>query len=68
MDTADTGSSFFGGDHDVTAVTPARSPGVSDDVVSDTILDTISDGGDGVIKLGSTLSGVEDTTSVSLED
>jgi len=31
------------------------------------VLNTISDSGDGVVKVGSALGGVEDTTSVSLE-
>ena len=54
LDTADTGSSFNSGDHDVTSVTPASTPGVSDDVVVLSTLVSITDGSDGVIKAGST--------------
>lgn len=67
MDTADTGT-IDGGDLDVSSVTPGGGPGVSDDVVLLSSLGTVSDGGDGVIELGSTLLGVEDTTGVHLED
>ena len=67
MDTADTFSSFNGGDHDVTLVSPASTPGVSDDVVVYSIFVSISDGGDGVIEVGSTGSGVKDTSGVTLE-
>jgi hypothetical protein len=67
LDTADTGSAFNGGDHDVTFVTPRCTPGVSDDVVVLTVLLSVSDSGDGVIEVGSALGGVEDTLSVTLE-
>jgi len=67
LDTADTGGSFNGGDHDVTLISPSWSPGVSDDVVLLSILNTISDGGDGVIEVGSASGGVENTTGVTLE-
>lgn len=67
MDTADTSGSFNGGDHDVTLISPSWSPGVSDDVVLLSILNTISDGGDGVIEVGSASGGVENTTGVTLE-
>merc|ERR1712070_833685 len=67
LDTADTGGSFNSGDHDVTLISPSWSPGVSDDVVLLSILNTISDGGDGVIEVGSASGGVENTTSVTLE-
>jgi len=67
LDTADTGGSFNSGDHDVTLISPSWSPGVSDDVVLLSILNTISDGGDGVIEVGSASGGVENTTGVTLE-
>ena len=67
MDTADTGGSFNGGDHDVTLISPVWSPGVSDDVVRLSVLVSISDSGDGVIELGSASGGVQDTTGVTLE-
>ena len=67
MDTADTGGSFNSGDHDVTLISPSWSPGVSDDVVLLSILNTVSDGGDGVIEVGSASGGVENTTGVTLE-
>jgi hypothetical protein len=67
LDTADTGSSFNGGDHDVTLISPVWSPGVSDDVVRLSVLVSISDSGDGVIQLGSASSRVKNTTGVTLE-
>jgi len=67
LDTADTGGSFNGGDHDVTLISPVWSPGVSDDVVRLSVLVSISDSGDGVIELGSASGGVENTTGVTLE-
>ena len=66
MDTADS-DTWDGGDLDVTLVTPGSSPGVSDEVVLLSVLGSVSDGGDGVIELGSAGSGVENTTSVHLE-
>jgi hypothetical protein len=53
LDTTDTGSSFNGGDHDVTLVTPASTPGVSDNVVALSVFVSISDSCDGVIEVGS---------------
>jgi len=67
LDTADTGGSFNGGDHDVTLISPSWSPGVSDDVVVLSVFVSISDSGDGVIEIGSASGGVQDTTSVTLE-
>ena len=67
LDTADTGGSFNGGDHDVTLISPVWSPGVSDDVVRLSVSVSISDSGDGVIELGSASGGVQDTAGVTLE-
>ena len=67
LDTADTSGSLDSGDHDVTGVSPAWSPGVSDDVVALSVLVSISNSGDGVIEVGSALGRVEDTTGVTLE-
>ena len=67
LDTADTGT-IDGGDLDVSSVTPGSTPGVSDDVVLLSGLGSVSDGGNGVIEGGTTGLGVEDTTSVHLED
>jgi len=67
LDTADTGGSFDGGDHDVASISPVWSPGVSDDVVVLSVLVSISDSGDGVIEVGSASGGVENTTGVTLE-
>jgi len=64
LDTADSLSGGLHGDLDVSSISPAGSPGVSDDVS----IGVVSDGGDGVIELGSALSRVEDSTGVSLED
>ena len=68
LDTADTGGTFNGGDHDVTLISPVWSPGVSDDVVRLSVLVSISDSGDGVIELGSAGGGVNNTGGVTLED
>jgi len=67
LDTADT-STINGGDLDVSLVSPRGSPGVSDDVVVLSTLSSISDGGNGVIELGSASLGVHDTRCVLLED
>ena len=67
MDTADTWSSLLGGDSDVTLFSPACTPRVSDDVVLLSVFNSITDTGDGVIELGSTRWGVDDTTGVSHE-
>ena len=67
MDSADS-LSFDGGDSDVASFSPSGVPGVSDDVVVLSVFVSVSNGGDGVIKLGSTLSGVDDSTLVVHED
>ena len=67
MDTADTLASD-GSDLDVSLVSPRGTPGVSDDVVLLSRLGSVSDGGDGVIELGSAGGGVHDTGGVHLED
>jgi len=67
LDTADTGGSFNGGDLDVTLISPVWSPGVSDDVVVLSFMVSVSDGGDGVIHVGSASGGVEDSSGVTLE-
>lgn len=66
MDTADT-KSFDSSHSDITTFTPASTPGVSDDVVVLPIAVSITDGGDGVIEVGSAGGGVENTTGISLE-
>jgi hypothetical protein len=70
LDTADTSGVLDGSDSDVTLFTPSGGPGVSDDVVVLTsgIIGTPSNGGDGVIELGSALSRVDDTSGVVVED
>jgi len=67
LDTADT-LSIDGSDLDVTFVTPGSTPGVSHDVVVFTTLGSVSNSGDGVIKVGTASSGVENTAVVHLED
>jgi hypothetical protein len=69
LDTADTGSAD-GGDLDVTFVTPSSTPGVSDDVVVKVGggIVSITDGGNGVIEVGSASGGVENTGLILLED
>ena len=67
MDSTDT-RTIDDGDVDVTFVTPSSSPGVLDDVVFDTALHTVANSEDTVIKVGSTVGGVEDTTLVELEN
>ena len=54
-------------DSDVTSVTPAGAPGVSDDPVVLATFVTVADHSDGVVNLGWAGSGVEDTASVHLE-
>jgi hypothetical protein len=49
-------------------VTPGGSPWVSNEIVVLTLLVTITDGGDGVIEVGTARGGVKNTTSVHLED
>ena len=68
LDSADTGGTFNGGDHDVTLISPVWSPGVSDDVVRLSVSLSITDSGDGVIEGGSASGGVHNTTGVSLEN
>lgn len=63
---ADT-STFLSSELNVTFVTPAGAPGVSDDPVVLAILVTPTDGGDGVVDLGTAGSTSEDTASVQLE-
>lgn len=67
LDTADT-SSVNGGDLNVSLVSPRGSPGVSDDVVVLSALGSVSNGGNGVIELGSASGGVQNTGGVVLED
>lgn len=59
-----------GGDSHVTMLTPAFSPGVSDDVVglARLLIFAVADSGDGVIKVSSTLMRVDDTSGVVVED
>jgi len=66
LDTADT-KSFDSSDIDVTTLTPASTPGVSNDVVILGSIITPSDGGDGVIELSSALWVVHDSGLVTLE-
>jgi len=69
LDSTDTSGVLDSSDSDVTLLTPRGSPGVSDDVVvTDGLIGSPSDGSDGVIEVGSTLSGVDDTTGVVVED
>jgi len=58
---------FYGSELDVTLISPASTPGVSDDPVVDTVLGTPTDSGDGVVDLGTAGSTSEDTASVELE-
>ena len=67
LDTADT-DTWDGSDLDVSLVSPRGTPGVSDDVVVLGSIVSVSDGGDGVVELGSASGGVEDSTGVHLED
>jgi len=63
LDTADT-SSVNGGDLDVSIKSPRGTPGVSDDVVVLSVFGSVSDGGNGVIELGSASGGVHNTAGV----
>ena len=68
MDSADSDGTFNSSDLDVTFISPVGSPGVSNDVeILGTVI-TVSDGGDGVIELGSAGGGVDNTGGVTLED
>lgn len=55
------------GHSDVTGFSPGGSPGVSDDSIVDSVFGTVTDGGDGVIKVVSSSTVVEDTSGVTLE-
>ena len=66
LDSADTWS-FDGSDFDVSLLSPSSTPGVSDDVVVLSGFGSVSDGGNGMVELGSASGGVEDSTGVSLE-
>ena len=67
LDTADT-KSVNGGDLDVSSISPNSSPGVSNEVVVLATLGSVTNGGDGVVKGGSTELGVHDSGFVLLED
>jgi hypothetical protein len=67
LDTADT-FALNGGNLDVSCITPASGPGVSDDVVLFTTLGSITDCSNCVIKTSSTCKGIHDTAFVLLED
>lgn len=69
LDTADT-LAINGGDLDVTLITPAGAPRVSDDVVllARGGISAVADSSDGVVKVGTAGGGVEDTGLVHLED
>lgn len=60
-------SILLGGKSDVSLLSPRSSPGVSDEEVVLTVVSSVSNGGDGVIKVGSAVLGVEDSTRVELE-
>ena len=64
--TADT-TALVSGDSDVTSVTPAGAPGVSNDPVVLASLVTITNHSDGVVDLGWAGRVIEDTASVHLE-
>jgi hypothetical protein len=69
LDSTDTNRVLDGSDSDVTLLTPAGGPGVSDDVVvTNGVISTPSDGSDSVVELGSTSIRVDDTTGVVMED
>jgi len=67
LDTTDSWT-FLDGNSDVAHFSPRFGPGVSNDVVFLAILRSIADSSNGVIKRGTTLSGIEDTVRVHLED
>ena len=69
LDTADT-LAIDGGDLDVTLITPAGAPRVTDDVVvlAGGGIGAIADSGDGVVEVGAAGGGVHDTGLVHLED
>jgi len=52
LDTADSWS-VNGSDLDVSSITPGSTPGVSDEIVVLSRLGSVSDGGDGVVEVGS---------------
>ena len=67
MDTADS-LTFNGGNLEISSISPSSTPGVSDDPVVLSSFGSVSDSTDGVIEVGSTLLGVEDSGGVHLED
>jgi hypothetical protein len=67
LDTADT-LAINGSDLDVSLVTPGSAPRVSHDVVLFTSLGSVTNSSDGVVKIGTAGSGVENTAVVHLED
>ena len=58
---------LLGSDSDVSLLSPGCSPRVSDKEVILAIISSISNSGDSMIKVGSTVLGVENTTAVELE-
>ena len=66
LDTADT-LAIDGSDLDVTLITPGGAPRIPDNIVVLAILGTISNSDDGVVKLSTTVLGVENTALVGLE-
>jgi hypothetical protein len=69
LDSTDTISWSLSGDLDVSSFSPWCTPGVSDNEEFLTgSIDTVSDSGDCVVKLGSTISTVKNTRCVSLEN
>lgn len=67
LNATNTWSSFLGGDSDVTFFSPCWSPRVSNDVVLLSVFNSITDTSDGVIKLGSAIWSVDNSTGVSHE-
>ena len=69
LDSTDTNGVLDGSDSDVSLLSPAGGPGVSDDVVvTNGLISSPSNSSDSVVKLGSTSSRVDDTASVVMED
>jgi len=66
-DTADTISGDFEGHSDVASFSPVGGPGVPDDQVLGSALYAVADGGDCVVEIVTTGSGVEDSAFVRLE-
>jgi len=68
LDTADTGT-LNSSDSNVSFLTPGAGPGVSDDVVvSHLIISSPSDSGNRVVKVGTTLLRVDNTSGIVVED